>query len=252
MKGGVRLPSGWLTSCLSWAAQAWNLAVPSPLRPKPVYMTYGVWALPLPIPLRVQFSDKQKHIQALASHFTLCALAGGNAFLEPLAYSPKNGSSWLSLLKKKNKKKGGVGGWGGDATCGGLGSIFHPPRSLLALYYQSHHCSRWVGKPAPWTHTHTQPRLFHIQHKLTCATPPHTHTHTPSGSYNCAQGLQTWTYNLPPFLSAPSFRAWVGFQLLVGAGVHISPATVGGSAPDFDKKLYSCDSEYSYRKSFVG
>lgn len=64
-------------------------------------MTYGVWAPPLPIPLRVQFSDKQKHIQALASHFTLCALAGGSAFLEPLAYSPKNGSSWL-CLKKKN------------------------------------------------------------------------------------------------------------------------------------------------------
>lgn len=62
-----------------------TLAVPSPLRPEPVYMTYGVWAPPLPIPLWVQFSDKQKHIQALASHFTLCALAGGNAFLEPLA-----------------------------------------------------------------------------------------------------------------------------------------------------------------------
>lgn len=84
-KWGAGLPSGWLTSCLSWAAQAWKLAVPSPLRPEPVYMTYGVWAPPLPIPLRVQFSDKQKHIQALASHFTLCALAGGNAFLEPLA-----------------------------------------------------------------------------------------------------------------------------------------------------------------------
>lgn len=57
-------------------------------------MTYGVWAPALPIPLRVQFSDKQKHIQALASHFTLCALAGGSAFLEPLAYRPKNGSNW--------------------------------------------------------------------------------------------------------------------------------------------------------------
>lgn len=61
-------------------------------------MTYGVWAPALPIPLRVQFSDKQKHIQALASHFTLCALAGGSAFLEPLAYRPKNGSNWLFLL----------------------------------------------------------------------------------------------------------------------------------------------------------
>lgn len=53
----------------------------------------------------MHFSDKQKHIQALASHFTLCALARGNAFLEPLAYSPKNGSSWLSFKKRKKKRK---------------------------------------------------------------------------------------------------------------------------------------------------
>lgn len=79
--------------------------MPSPLWPEPVFMTYRVWVLPLPIPL--QFSDKQKHIQALASHFTLCALAGGNAFLEPLAYSPKNGSSWLSFLKKEKERRGG-------------------------------------------------------------------------------------------------------------------------------------------------
>lgn len=93
----------WLTDELPF--QAWSLSVPSPLRPEPVYMTYGVWAPPLPIPLRVQFSDKQKHIQALASHFTLCALAWGSAFLEPLACSPKNVSSWLCLLKT------GGGGW---------------------------------------------------------------------------------------------------------------------------------------------
>lgn len=66
---------------------------------------YDLWSLgpPLPIPLRVHFSDKQKHIQALASHFTLCALAAGNVFPEPLAYSPKNGSSWLSLKKIKRR-----------------------------------------------------------------------------------------------------------------------------------------------------
>ncbi|KAI9513700.1 hypothetical protein NQZ68_040278 [Dissostichus eleginoides] len=36
-----------------------------------------------------------------------------------------------------------------DATCGGLGPIFHPPRSLLALYNQSHHCSRRVMTQGP-------------------------------------------------------------------------------------------------------
>lgn len=110
--------------------------MPSPLWPEPVFMTYRVWVLPLPIPL--QFSDKQKHIQALASHFTLCALAGGNAFLEPLAYSPKNGSSWLSFLKKRKKEEAE------DNTCGGLGPIFHPLRCLLTLDYQSHQCFRWA------------------------------------------------------------------------------------------------------------
>lgn len=122
---------------------------------------YDLWSLgpPLPIPLRVQFSDKQKHIQALASHFTLCALAAGNVFPEPLAYSPKNGSSWLSLKKRKEKK---------DATCGGLDSIFHPPRSLLAL--QSHRCSPCTSEPAPWTHTLTH-FFLHLQYR--------TQTHLP-------------------------------------------------------------------------
>lgn len=84
-------------------------------------MTYGVWDLALPIPLRVQFSDKQKHIQALASHFTLCALAGGDAFLEPLAYSPKNGSSWLSF--KKQKRKTGGWWWWGEGGVGAGGRV---------------------------------------------------------------------------------------------------------------------------------
>lgn len=67
-----------------------ELPFPGPLkpetsarRPAPTRSSlYDLWSLgpPLPSPLRVQFSDKQKHIQALASHFTLCALAGGSAF----------------------------------------------------------------------------------------------------------------------------------------------------------------------------
>lgn len=70
---------------------------------------YDLWSLgsALPIPLRVHFSDKQKHIQALAPHFTLCALASGDAFLKPLACSPKNGSSWLSFKKKNRGGRGG-------------------------------------------------------------------------------------------------------------------------------------------------
>lgn len=67
------------------------------LRSAQIYMTYGVLGTPLPIPLRVHFSDKQKHIRAQAPHFTLCALAPGDAFLEPLAWSLTNGSSWLSF-----------------------------------------------------------------------------------------------------------------------------------------------------------
>lgn len=156
-------------------------------------MTYGVWAPPLPIPLRVQFSDKQKHIQALASHFTLCALAGGNAFLEPLAYSPKNGSSWLSFFFFLKKREGG----GKDATCGGLGPIFHPPRSLLALYYQSHHCSRWAGEPAPvdtLMHASYSFSTSNTQHELTwlslsISVPP---SPPPSVHRDCKH----WTYNL--------------------------------------------------------
>lgn len=70
-----------------------------------IYMIYGVLGPSLPIPLRVHFSDKQKHIRAQAPHFTLCALAPGDAFLEPLAWSLTNGSSWLSFKKKSGGKK---------------------------------------------------------------------------------------------------------------------------------------------------
>lgn len=108
MKGGWETAK-WLTDELPFLGRSSlkpHCAIPTSVRAS----LYDLWSLgpPLPIPLRVQFSDKQKHIQALASHFTLCALAGGNAFLEPLAYSPKNGSSWLSF-KKKKKRVGLVG-----------------------------------------------------------------------------------------------------------------------------------------------
>lgn len=76
---------------------------PRLLRSAQIYMTYGVLGPPLPIPLRVHFSDKQKHIRAQAPHFTLCALAPGDAFLEPLAWSLTNGSSWLSFKKVGEK-----------------------------------------------------------------------------------------------------------------------------------------------------
>lgn len=157
-------------------------------------MTYGVWDLALPIPLRVQFSDKQKHIQALASHFTLCALAGGDAFLEPLAYSPKNGSSWLSFKKQKRKTggwwwwgEGGVGAGGrvGGATFGGLGSIFHPahsplsarpliprPSLLLVRWWtntvdKQHTCTFSLKKHTQYTHSWHQTFFFLFSNSLT-------------------------------------------------------------------------------------
>lgn len=150
-------------------------------------MTYGVWAPPLPIPLRVQFSDKQKHIQALASHFTLCALAGGNAFLEPLAYSPKNGSSWLSFFFFFKRERGGerrhmwrIRPHLSSSTLSARPLL--PEPSLLPV-------SWWTS---PRGHTHARKLFFlYLQHTTQTHLTVSLHlcpTLTPS---LCAQGLQT-------------------------------------------------------------
>lgn len=202
MKGGWETAK-WLTDELPFLGRSSlkpHCAIPTSVRAS----LYDLWSLgpPLPIPLRVQFSDKQKHIQALASHFTLCALAGGNAFLEPLAYSPKNGSSWLSFKKKKKEW-----GWWEDTTCGGLGPIFHPPRSLLNPCYQSHRCSRWVGEPAPPVDT-----LMRAGHTSRHATWSHLSVSLPPLSHP----RRTQTHTRLPLsvchLSLPGAR--VGFKLL--------------------------------------
>lgn len=126
---------------------------PRLLRSAQIYMTYGVLGPSLPIPLRVHFSDKQKHIRAQAPHFTLCALAPGDAFLEPLAWSLTNGSSWLSFKKKVGGKK--------SATCGGLDSIFHPWRFLPALSGPSS-----LAQVKSWSHTSRDAHL-QVWSKLT-------------------------------------------------------------------------------------
>ena len=96
---------------------------------------------------------------------------------------------WLQLAFLKKKRKG--------ATCGGLGSIFHPPRSLLALYYRSHHCSPCASEPAPWTNTYSHPHAFahtythffycmsNTEHKLTCL-------HPILSTLSSAQLIQPW------------------------------------------------------------
>lgn len=129
---------------------------PRLLRSAQIYMTYGVLGPPLPIPLRVHFSDKQKHIRAQAPHFTLCALAPSDAFLEPLAWSLTNGSSWLSF-----KKVGGK-----SATCGGLDSIFHPWRTLPALFCPS--SLALSDRVKSWSHTHHATHTFKFWVNLPC------------------------------------------------------------------------------------
>lgn len=101
---------------------------------------YDLWSLAslLPSPLRVQVSDKQKHIRALASHFTLCALAAGDAFPGASGLQTKEPLQLALLLPpslplarwgeyNKKRKRGG--------TCGGLDLS---PLILLLLASRGH------------------------------------------------------------------------------------------------------------------
>lgn len=95
----------------------------------PVYMTYGVWALYCQFHLECIFLINKStfKLQLLISH---CVLWLGAV----LSWSPwptvqRMAPVGFPLKKRKGKKA---------ATCGGLDSIFHPPRSHSPSSAQAH------------------------------------------------------------------------------------------------------------------
>ncbi len=146
------------------------------------------------------------------------------------------------FFKKKKKKEGG-----GDTTCGGLGPIFHPPRSLLALFYRSHQTALGELVNEPRGHTTQHNTTQHSPDPL--PSPSHLHLQTPSGSFNHAVGDCKHEQTLSPsFRPLFSFKAPVGFKLLVVCvwGGRRSLTVVGGKTPDFDK---SCSAAILFKIS---
>lgn len=75
---------------------------------------------------------------------------------------------------------------------------------------------------------------------------PYPPTPQPPGSFNRAQGRQTWAIYL--FLCAPSLRAWIGFKLLVYCGGAHIPGCCVSNRSWLWQKLRGYDFKYSFSK----